>query len=234
MRTYAVLDPSDRQNPLDAQLVSRSLIHHGTRSLFSSSIEEHGLSRAPFRAKYGAAIHTVVSACKTLHVLRDGYPAAQLWTDQDRVYLTSEYTRARAYSQNVGSEALFGAIRAAEGFLKCADDSESIDQKACDWETALRHHGGRDAATQSVIANLRNPELIRRLSVDVQAAQRVLNTALRPSHPVVYAVQADDGTTLDESRDRHEYMAGIVLDSVPVELIVARVDFSNGIDPDSE
>ena len=46
MVTYKVVDPSDRLNPLDAQLLTRSLIYHGTRSLFCKSIEEHGLKPA--------------------------------------------------------------------------------------------------------------------------------------------------------------------------------------------
>jgi hypothetical protein len=64
MVTYKVVDPSDRLNPLDAQLLTRSLIYHGARSLFCKSIEEHGLSSQRFRSTYGPAIERVVAAFK--------------------------------------------------------------------------------------------------------------------------------------------------------------------------
>ena len=64
MVTYKVVDPSDRLNPLDAQLLTRSLIYHGTRSLFCKSIEKHGLSSQRLRSTYGPAIERVVAACK--------------------------------------------------------------------------------------------------------------------------------------------------------------------------
>ena len=71
MVTYKVVDPSDRLNPLDAQLLTRSLIYHGTRSLFCKSIEGHGFS-SRFRSTYGPAIERVVAACKALHFVPEG------------------------------------------------------------------------------------------------------------------------------------------------------------------
>ena len=77
MVTYKVVDPSDRLNPLDAQLLTRSLIYHGARSLFCKSIEEHGLSSQRFRSTYGPAIERVVAHVRRLHFMPEGYAAAQ-------------------------------------------------------------------------------------------------------------------------------------------------------------
>ena len=102
MATYKVVDPSDRLNSLDAQLLTRSLIYHGTRSLFCKSIEEHGLSGQRFRSTYGPAIERVVAACKALHFMPEGYAAAQVQKANEE---DDEHREGRTSSQQLANHA---------------------------------------------------------------------------------------------------------------------------------
>jgi hypothetical protein len=145
---------------------------------------------------------------------------------------------ARGYALNVGGERLDGALRAANAFLAFARDKHRVERQAAHWEGILKQHGPH-AATERVLANLRSTDLVRKLAEQVENAHSVLNLATKQGHPVVYAVRADrkwirgDGAVATGDCHREPF-GDIRLTAVSADRIVARIEYPNGISPDSE
>jgi hypothetical protein len=94
-------------------------------------------------------------------------------------------------------------------------------------------------ATEQVLANLRNTDLVRKLAEQVENAHSVLNLATKQGHPVVYAVRADRKWIYEDdeeaTEDCHlEPFGGISLTAVSADRIMARIEYPNGISPGSE
>jgi len=89
-----------------------------------------------------------------------------------------------------------------------------------------------------VLANLRNTDLVRKLAEQVENAYSVLNLLTRQGHSVVYAVRADRqeihgaGAIATPGCDQEPFV--IRLAAVSADRIVARIEYPNGISPDSE
>ena len=215
-----------------------SLIYHGTHSMCCPLIEQQGFCFDGFKAAYGEELRTIVAACDEIHFKPEGYVAAKGFSDKNYVYFSASFRSARGYSLNVGGERIDGALRAAKAFLAFARDKHRIELLAAHWEGILKEHGSH-SATERVLANLRNTALIRKLAEKVEIAHSVLNLATRQGHPVVYAVRADrkwrHGIDAVTTEDCHqEPGCGIRLTAVSADRIVARIEYSNGISPDSE
>ena len=131
-----------------------------------------------------------------------------------------------------------GALRAAPAFLKFARDKHGVERQAAHWEGMLKECGPH-LPTETVLANLRNGNLVRSLIERVDNAYSVLEFATRQGHPVVCAIRAGRkwrrGRSAREEGDwLREPAAGISLTAVSADQIVARIDYPNGISPDSE
>lgn len=238
MQTLTINDPRDRENPIVELSTVDSLMYHGTHSMFCPLIEQQGFCFDGFKATYGAEIRAIVAACDELYFKPDGYAAAHGFSDKNWVYFSASFRSARGYALNVGCERIDGALRAANLFLAFARDKHRVELQATYWEGVLKQHGPH-LATEQVLANLRNTDLVRKLAEQVETAHSVLNLATRQGHPVVYAVGADRkwvyGFDAVKVEDCHkEPFGGIRLTAVSADRIVARIEYPNGISPDSE
>ena len=215
-----------------------SLIYHGTHSTCCPLIEQQGFCFDGFKAAYGEELRTIVAACDEIHFKPEGYVAAKGFSDKNWVYFSASFRSARGYALNVGGERIDGALRVANAFLSFARDKHLIELQAAHWEGALKERGSH-SATERVLASLRNSDLIRKLAEQVENAHSVLNLVTRQGHPVVYAVRADrkwiHGADTVTTGDCHqEPFGGIRLTAVSADRIVARIEYPNGISPDSE
>lgn len=238
MQTFTITDPHNRDNPIVELPAADSLIYHGTHSMFCPLIEQQGFCFDGFKTAYGAEIRTIVAACDELYFKPDGYAAANGFSDKNWVYFSASFRSARGYALNVGCERIDGALRAAKVFLAFARDKRRVELQAAHWEGILKQHGPH-LATERVLANLRNADLVRELAEQVENAHSVLGMATTQGHPVVYAVRADRKWVYEEdevaTKDCHpEPFGGIRLPAVSAERIVARIEYPNGISPDSE
>ncbi|MDQ3666512.1 MAG: hypothetical protein M3410_08020 [Acidobacteriota bacterium] len=237
MQIFTISDPNDRENPL-IDISGDSLIYHGTSSVFSQRIEEQGFSFGGFKATCGAEIISIVAACEKLYFKPDGFAAASGFSQKNCVYFSVHFHSARAYALNTGGERMDGAIRAASAFVAFANNRDHIARQAAHWEAVLNQHGPH-APTERALFNLRNSELVRRLAEEVEISRSVLRNALTNGKPVVYAVSADEAWIRELSTNaigdwNKEPFGGIKLTDVPANRIVARIDYPNGISPDSE
>jgi hypothetical protein len=238
MQMFRITDPDDRENPVTEVSSADSLIYHGTHSTFSPLIEKQGFCFDGFKAAYGAEIRSIVDACDELYFKPDGYATAKGFSDKNCVYFSASFLSARAYALNVGGERLDGALRAAYAFLAFARDKHLVERQAAHWVAVLKQHGPH-AATERVLFNLRSTDLVRKLAEQVENAHSVLNLAIRDGYPVVYVVHDQrrwiSGTDAVAAGDCHEEpFGGIHLTAVSSERIVARIEYPNGISPDSE
>src|SRR5262245_57894206 len=238
MEAFTITDPHDQENPFVELWTADSLMYHGTHSIFCPLIEQQGFCFDSFEATYGAEIRTIVAACDELYFKPDGYAAAKGFSDKNWVYFSASFRSARGYALNVGGERIDGALRAANAFLAFARDKHRVERQAAHWERVLKQHGPH-SATEQVLANLRSTDLARKLTEQVENAHSVLNLATRQGHPVVYAVRADRkwvrGAAAGAIGDCHrEPFGGINLTEVSADRIVARIEYPNGISPDSE
>lgn len=239
MHTFTITDPDDRENPVVELSTEDSLIYHGTHSMFSPRIEEQGFCLDDFSAAYGAEIRTIVAACDELYFKPDGYAAAKGFSDKNCVYFSASFLSARAYAINVGGERLDGGLRAAEKFLAFARDKHLLERQATHWVAVLKQHGRPHAATERVLFNLRSTGVVRKLAEQVENAHSILSLAIRDGYPVVYAVHDErswiSGTDELATGDFHkEPFGGIRLTQVSSDRIFARIEYPNGISPDSE
>jgi hypothetical protein len=90
-----------------------------------------------------------------------------------------------------------------------------------------------------VLFNLQSTDLIQKLTEQVENAHSVLKFAIRDGYPVVYAVRAErrwisGADALATGDFRKEPFGGIRLTEVSSDRIVARIEYPNGISPDSE
>jgi hypothetical protein len=238
VHTFTITDPHDRENPLVKLSIVDPLMYHGTHSMFCPLIEQQGFCFDGFDASYGAQIRAIVAACDELYFKPDGYAAAKGFSDKKFVYFSGSFRSARSYAINVGSERIDGALRAGNGFMAFARNKESVERQAAHWENVLKQHGP-DFLTERVLSNLRNTDLVRKLMEQVETAHTALTLATKQGHPVVYAVRADRKwvqrfDAVDSEDSHREPFGGISLSKVPTDRIVARIDFPNGISPDSE
>lgn len=237
MRTFVITDPEDTNNPLSRHPDADYLIYHGTRSIFSQLIERQGLCYDGFDTAYGAELRAVVAACDELYFKPDGYAAAKGFSDRNWVYFSASFRSARGYALNAGGERIDGALRAA-AFLDFARDEGRVELQAAHWARVLAQHGPH-LATERVLANLRNVDLVRKLAEQVENARSALDRAARQGHPVVYAVRADRKWIYEDGEDaaedhQLEPFGGIRLSAVPADRIVGGIEYPNGISPDSE
>jgi hypothetical protein len=238
MHTLTITDPHDRENPV-LESTADSLIYHGTHSMFSHLIEQRGFCFDGFNAAYGAEIRSIVAACDELYFKPDGYAAAKGFSDRQFVYFSASFLSARAYARNIGGERLDGALRAANAFLAFARDKHLVERQAAHWVAVLKQHGRPHAATERVLLNLRSADLVTKLAELVENAHSVLSLATRGGYPVVYAVHDErrriSGTDALATGDfQEESFGGIRLTAVSSDRIVARIEYPNGISPDSE
>lgn len=238
MQTFIIADPDDRENPIGQSSAADSLIYHGTRSIFCHLIEQQGFCFNGFKASYGTEVQTIVTACVELYFKPDGYAAAKGFSDYNWVYFSASFRSARSYANNAGGERIDGALRAANKFLEFARDKRRVELQAAYWRRVLEQHG-RDWATERVLANLQNTDLVCRLTEQVEEARSVLSLATEQGTPVVYAVRADRKWIYEDDEDTTEDyhlepFGGIRLSAVPADRIVARIEYPNGISSDSE
>lgn len=237
MQVFTINDPQNRENPL-IDIFGIPLIYHGTSSAFSARIEEQGFSFDRFKTTYGAEIRSITTACETLYFKPDGFAAASGFSDKNDVYFSVHFPSARAYALNAGGERMDGAIRAANAFLEFVDSRDRIARQAAHWEAVLNQHGSH-APTEEVLSKLRNSHFVRKLAEEVGMSRSVLRSALTDGKPVVYAVSADEAwlrelTTNAIGNWNNEPFGGIKLTELPANRIVARIDYPNGISPESE
>lgn len=238
MQTFTITDPHDRENPIVELSTADSPMYHGTHSMFCPLIEQQGFCFDGFEAAYGAEVRTIVAACDELYLRPDGYAAAKGFSDKNLVYFSASFRSARGYALNVGCERIDGALRAANAFLAFAHDKHRVELQAAHWEGVLNQHGPH-SATERVLASLRNTDLVRKLAEQVENAHSVLNLLTRQGHPVVYAVRADrkwirGAGAIATPGCHREPFGGIRLAAVSADRIVARIEYPNGISPDSE
>ena len=238
MQTLTITDPSDRQNPIAELSTASPLMYHGTHSMFCPLIEQQGFCFDGFESAYGAEVRTIVAACDELYLRPDGYAGAKGFSGKKWTYFSESFRSARGYALNVGCERIDGALRIANAFLAFARDKHRVELQAAHWEGVLKQHGPH-SATERVLANIRNADFVRKLAEQVENAHSVLNLATRQGHPVVYAVRADRkwirGAGAAATGDCHrEPFGGIRLTAVSADRIVARIEYPNGISPDSE
>jgi hypothetical protein len=239
MQTFIITDPNNLENPVMELQGNDSLIYHGTHSIACPLIEQKGFCFDSFKEIHGTDIQTIVEACETLYLHPDGYAAAKGFSDHHWVFFSASFKLARSYAANKGGERIDGAIRAAKGFLAFARDQNRVELQAAHWGKVLDEHGYHFDTAQ-VLANLQNSDLVRELTAKVENAYNVLSFATGQALPVVYAVRSDQKwVTVDEIQDVYdnyklESMGGITLQSVPADRIVARVDYPNGISPDTQ
>lgn len=237
IQTFTITDPHDRENPIDVVLTD-SLIYHGTHTMFCPKIEQEGFCFDGFKAAYGAEIKNIVAACEMLYFKPDGYPAASGFSAKNCVYFSVYYKSARAYTLNTGGERLDGAIRAANTFLAFANDKDLVARKEAHWATVLSQNGPH-AETQRVLSCLRDTSVVSGLAQEVENSLSVLKRAVQGGHPVVYAVSADQEWIRELGANaigdwNKEPFGGIKLSMVPPDRIVARINYTNGISPESE
>lgn len=238
MQTFIITDPHDRENPIAERSATDPLMYHGTNSVFCPLIEQQGFCFDGFNAAYGAEIRSIVAACDELYFHPDGYAAAKGFSDKNFVYFSASFRSARGYALNSGGERIDGALRASNGFLAFVRDKRSVELQAAHWEKVLKQHGPH-WPTERVLSNLRNADLTRKLVEEMENAQSVLKLATNQGHPVVYAVRADrkwvyelDAINTEDCDE--EPFGGISLSAVSADRIVARIEYLNGISPDSE
>lgn len=237
MQIFTINDPHNRENPV-IDILGDSLIYHGTSSVFSQRIEEQGFSFSGFKATCGVEIGSIVAACERLCFKPDGFAAASGFSQKNCVYFSVHFHSARAYAWNTGGERIDGAIRAANAFVAFANNRHHIARLAAHWEAVLNQHGPHPP-TEQVLSNLRNSELVRRLAEEVEISRSVLRKALTKGKPVVYAVSADEAWLRELGANaigdwNKEPFGGIKLTDVPANRIVARIEYPNGISPESE
>ncbi len=214
------------------------LMYHGTHSMFCARIEHQGFCFESFKTAYWSELQTIVAACDELDFKPDGYAAAKGISNKHLVYFSSSFRLARGYALNVGGERVDGALRAATKFLAFAHDERRVELKAAELEAVLNQHGPH-RLTERVVASLRNTELVQMLANQVENARAVLNRLARQGHPIVYAVRADRNwkrgiEALTNPICHEEPCGGIELAAVSADRIVARIEYPNGISPDSE
>jgi hypothetical protein len=238
MHKFVISDPSDRANPFEEFSSANPLIYHGTHSTFCQSIEEKGFRFDSFIATYGQYLRVIVDACNKLYIGPDGLACATGFVNKGYIYFSRFFRLARIYARNAGCERIDGALRAARGFLGFVQDEQRVQLQAIHWEQVLRQHGRPHPPTEQVLANLRNSDLISKLTEQVVAAQSALLVATKQGYPVVYAVLADrkwiDGVGSPTLAGLQEPFGGIRLTAVSPDQIVGRADFTNGIAPESE
>jgi hypothetical protein len=216
-------------------------MYHGTHSMFCPFIEQQGFCFDSFEAAYSEEVRTIITACDELLDDRQpaGYAAAKGFSDKNWVYFSVHFKVARRYASNVGGERIDGALQAANAFLAFARDKHRVELQAAHWEGVLKQYGRPHLPTERVLANLQNADLVRKLTEQVEHAYSVLTLATKEGHPVVYAVRADlewlreAGVRDIQGFPPLEPLGGIPLAAVSADRIVARIDYANGISPES-
>ena len=242
MSLFLIEDPYCEDNPFkvhEARDDVHFVLYHGTSSIFCDDIERIGFCFDNFKREFGEPVCAIVDACKQIHYLPNGFAPASLITVNDKtVWFTPQFSLARRYASNLGSECIDGAIRAANDFLAFVRDSNRVGQRIDHWSNVLKD--GHHAETQRVLDNLQDTQLIEKLSQQVEMAQVFLKGKNERAFPVVYAVLADfsalDKTTLSELRRRQRNGIGIQDQrgsDINIKGIVGRVDFPKGITPKS-
>lgn len=234
MQTLMVTDPCDRQNPSEELSKTIPVMYHGTHSMFCTRIERQGFCFDSFEAMHGKELRTIVAACDDLHLELDGYACAKGFSTASWVYFSASFRAARGYALNAGCERIDGALRAANAFLAVARDKRHVERLVAHWEEILKKHGPH-AATERVLANLRNVDLVRRLAEQVANAQVALKAVTSQGHPVIYVVRADEKWLQDcHVNALGETVGDTRLLTVAADRIVARIEYTNGISPETE
>lgn len=237
MLRFAITDPYARENPVGELQTKNRLIYHGTHSMFSPSIEQHGFCFECFDTTYRTQVLTIVDACDKFDLHPDGHDTAKGFSEKNWVYFSVSFLSARGYALNVGCERIDGALRAAKTLFAFVEDKNKLQSKVAFLDTVLNQNG-HHPATERVLANLRNSDLVRQLADRVQKARFALDLATSQGYPVVYAVHADQdwirGNATSTSDWERETFGGIGLPRVSADRIVVRVEYPNGISPDSE
>jgi hypothetical protein len=237
MHTFVISDPVDRKNPFEELSRTTLLMFHGTHSMFCPLVEQQGFRFDGFEAAYGQYVRGIVAACTELYVGPNGLAEAKGFSSKRKVYFSASFTSARGYALNIGCERIDGALRAAAWFLAFVRDSHRVQLQAAHWEQILKQHGSH-LETEQVLANLRNSDLLCKLTEQVEKAHSVLHLATSQGFPVVYAVCADrkwiGGDDPAAAGCHREPFGGISFPEVSADQLAARVDFPNGIAPKSE
>ena len=225
MITVIVEDPYDIRNPI--QVSNQSAMYHGTHSACAPFIEKRGFDFGQFYQLLGNPIDTIVKACKSIDYKPDGYAAASGLSPRVGVSFTAHYQSARGYAINNGSERIHGALRAAPLFCTFVENEFLINEKIASLKRVLKEHG-EHCPTQRVIEKLSDSALLRKLQQEVDEAKTIIAQFLTHGHPVVYVVRAEK-----EWLDM-ETCGGILLSNVECNRIIGRIDYINGIAPESE
>ncbi|MFC2072401.1 hypothetical protein ACFLUU_06840 [Chloroflexota bacterium] len=257
LRIIEIKSPEDILYPLEREFFEDPrVVYHGTSSIHASEIERNGWASnaLPYDMRDIKAICSIYESLSFQGFSGDGYALLRAFTlgmngnysEDKSASFSGSYWRSRNYSASPGGETMAGVILAVKELEDLITDTELLEKHRSKLHHDLsrrQHYPGHIIAEyRAAERRLNEMEYLNQCLQQVRELKEKYEAIASYHSPVVYAVKVEPQwfETADSkawyeippvARERSAEFRPNPSVHIPLDRIVARIDFSNGVGP---